>query len=189
MCEGNAVSPACLVDFCHKFSSHPLASSLSLLSHCSLPPSPSLSLYISKHPLPPWPQFKQTEITSSQVVLLPPPFPSLRDHPQEKGPKDEAQMRMSHGLPLSVFFLPLCLLVFFSLVVFLLVGRQKRRSDRETRLPLPPGSMGLPWIGETLQFYSEDPKVFFASKQKRFHFFCHPTSSSLPNLVLRPPAW
>ncbi|CAA6664967.1 unnamed protein product [Spirodela intermedia] len=75
---------------------------------------------------------------------------------------------MSHGFPLSVFFLPFWLLVFFSLVVFLLVGRQKRRSGREAGLPVPPGSMGLPWIGETHQFYSEDPNVFFASRQKRY---------------------
>ncbi|XP_022941670.1 abscisic acid 8'-hydroxylase 1-like [Cucurbita moschata] len=34
--------------------------------------------------------------------------------------------------------------------------------------PLPPGSMGWPYIGETLQLYSQDPNVFFASKKKRY---------------------
>ncbi|GMN37626.1 hypothetical protein TIFTF001_006978 [Ficus carica] len=33
---------------------------------------------------------------------------------------------------------------------------------------LPPGSMGWPFIGETLQLYSQDPNIFFASKQKRY---------------------
>lgn len=35
-------------------------------------------------------------------------------------------------------------------------------------LPLPPGSMGWPYIGETFQMYSQDPNVFFATKIKRF---------------------
>lgn len=38
------------------------------------------------------------------------------------------------------------------------------------KLPLPPGSMGWPYMGETLQLYSQDPNVFFASKKKRFLF-------------------
>ncbi|KAG7015108.1 Abscisic acid 8'-hydroxylase 1 [Cucurbita argyrosperma subsp. argyrosperma] len=36
------------------------------------------------------------------------------------------------------------------------------------KLPLPPGSMGWPYMGETLQLYSQDPNVFFASKKKRY---------------------
>ncbi|CAM8974228.1 unnamed protein product [Rhodiola kirilowii] len=35
-------------------------------------------------------------------------------------------------------------------------------------LQLPPGSMGLPYVGETLNLYSQDPNVFFAEKQKRY---------------------
>ncbi|XP_068650759.1 abscisic acid 8'-hydroxylase CYP707A2 [Aristolochia californica] len=39
-------------------------------------------------------------------------------------------------------------------------------------LPLPPGSLGWPYLGETLQLYSQNPNVFFASKQKRYgHIF------------------
>ncbi|KAH9317170.1 hypothetical protein KI387_018939, partial [Taxus chinensis] len=33
---------------------------------------------------------------------------------------------------------------------------------------LPPGSMGWPYIGQTLQLYSQNPNVFFAAKQKRY---------------------
>ncbi|KAM7490840.1 hypothetical protein LguiA_033761 [Lonicera macranthoides] len=35
-------------------------------------------------------------------------------------------------------------------------------------LPLPPGTMGWPYIGETFQLYSNNPNVFFASKVKKF---------------------
>ncbi|MED6142919.1 hypothetical protein PIB30_002211 [Stylosanthes scabra] len=35
-------------------------------------------------------------------------------------------------------------------------------------LPLPPGSMGWPYIGETFQMYSQDPNIFFADKIKRY---------------------
>jgi (+)-abscisic acid 8'-hydroxylase len=38
------------------------------------------------------------------------------------------------------------------------------------QLPLPPGSMGYPYIGETFQMYSQDPSLFFANKIKRFNF-------------------
>ncbi|CAK7357270.1 unnamed protein product [Dovyalis caffra] len=37
-----------------------------------------------------------------------------------------------------------------------------------TNLPLPPGTMGWPYVGETFQLYSQDPNVFFASKRKRY---------------------
>ncbi|KAI4371897.1 hypothetical protein MLD38_010193 [Melastoma candidum] len=35
-------------------------------------------------------------------------------------------------------------------------------------LPLPPGTMGWPYVGETFQLYSQNPNVFFLSKQVRF---------------------
>ncbi|KAL6846460.1 hypothetical protein ACP4OV_023908 [Aristida adscensionis] len=40
--------------------------------------------------------------------------------------------------------------------------------DEQAVLKLPPGSMGWPYLGETLQLYSQDPNVFFVSKQKRY---------------------
>ncbi|KAJ4899893.1 Abscisic acid 8'-hydroxylase 1 [Raphanus sativus] len=43
---------------------------------------------------------------------------------------------------------------------------QRRRGP--SKLPLPPGTMGWPYVGETFQLYSQDPNVFFASKQKRY---------------------
>lgn len=41
-----------------------------------------------------------------------------------------------------------------------------KRNHRETA-KLPPGSLGWPYVGETLQLYSQDPNVFFARKQER----------------------
>ncbi|KAI5069388.1 hypothetical protein GOP47_0015689 [Adiantum capillus-veneris] len=38
----------------------------------------------------------------------------------------------------------------------------------EWRKKLPPGSMGWPYIGETLQLYSHSPNSFFAAKQRRY---------------------
>ncbi|KAK1309549.1 Abscisic acid 8'-hydroxylase 4 [Acorus calamus] len=37
-----------------------------------------------------------------------------------------------------------------------------------SKTKLPPGSMGWPYIGETLQLYSQNPNSFFDSKQKRY---------------------
>ncbi|KAL9247013.1 hypothetical protein vseg_020485 [Gypsophila vaccaria] len=39
---------------------------------------------------------------------------------------------------------------------------------RNRKLPLPPGSLGYPYIGETFQLYSENPNVFFSSKEKKY---------------------
>ncbi|XP_077234773.1 abscisic acid 8'-hydroxylase CYP707A2-like [Tasmannia lanceolata] len=44
---------------------------------------------------------------------------------------------------------------------------RKLTCGRLNKLPLPPGSLGWPYIGETFQLYSQNPNVFFASKQKR----------------------
>ncbi|KAG7605007.1 Cytochrome P450 [Arabidopsis thaliana x Arabidopsis arenosa] len=61
-------------------------------------------------------------------------------------------------LTLSAAALFLCLLRFIAGV---------RRSS-STKLPLPPGTMGYPYVGETFQLYSQDPNVFFAAKQRRY---------------------
>ncbi|XP_065028404.1 abscisic acid 8'-hydroxylase CYP707A2-like isoform X2 [Musa acuminata AAA Group] len=62
-------------------------------------------------------------------------------------------------LSLSLSFL------FVSLVYYLLLRAFHTRSGN---LPLPPGTMGWPYIGETFQLYSNNPNTFFALKQKRY---------------------
>ncbi|KAH7567424.1 hypothetical protein ACOSQ2_010995 [Xanthoceras sorbifolium] len=66
------------------------------------------------------------------------------------------------GIFLYVFFFVL------ALSSYIFFRRDKREPSKRTKLKLPPGSMGWPFIGETLQLYSQDPNVFFASKQKRY---------------------
>ncbi|XP_057467428.1 LOW QUALITY PROTEIN: abscisic acid 8'-hydroxylase CYP707A2-like [Actinidia eriantha] len=59
----------------------------------------------------------------------------------------------------------------FSSVLFLslaLLSLLKPLSSVRRKLPLPPGSLGWPYIGETFQLYSQNPNVFFASKVKKF---------------------
>ncbi|CAI9757920.1 unnamed protein product [Fraxinus pennsylvanica] len=43
---------------------------------------------------------------------------------------------------------------------------KRKHSERKTKLP--PGSMGWPYIGETLQLYSQDPNDFFSDRGKRY---------------------
>lgn len=52
------------------------------------------------------------------------------------------------------------------LLSFSLIKKKKR--VHKQRPTLPPGPMGWPYLGETLQLYSQDPNVFFDTKQKRF---------------------
>nr|XP_017234117.1 PREDICTED: abscisic acid 8'-hydroxylase 4-like isoform X2 [Daucus carota subsp. sativus] len=53
-----------------------------------------------------------------------------------------------------------------TLLLYYLIKKAKIGQKHEAKLP--PGSMGLPYFGETLQLYSQDPNVLFATKQKRY---------------------
>lgn len=75
-----------------------------------------------------------------------------------------------------VFIFLLTLLLFHIMKII-----SKDRSEAKKRAKLPPGSMGWPYVGETLQLYSQDPNTFFASKQKRFNIFL---SENFPYLLL-----
>ncbi|RZS22514.1 hypothetical protein BHM03_00055296 [Ensete ventricosum] len=65
---------------------------------------------------------------------------------------------MAYSLLFSFLLLALATLLFL----------RKRKRKSQDGYKLPPGSMGWPYVGETLQLYSEDPNVFFATKQKRY---------------------
>ncbi|XP_051119504.1 abscisic acid 8'-hydroxylase CYP707A2-like [Andrographis paniculata] len=56
--------------------------------------------------------------------------------------------------------------IFFIFNVIKIFRRRRQLGSR--RLPLPPGSMGWPYIGETFQLYSQNPNTFFASKIKKY---------------------
>ncbi|KAJ7967459.1 Abscisic acid 8'-hydroxylase [Quillaja saponaria] len=58
--------------------------------------------------------------------------------------------------------------VFLCLSILLSYLFIKKERKRKGIAKLPPGSLGWPYIGETLQLYSQDPNVFFASKQKSY---------------------
>ncbi|XP_011082182.1 abscisic acid 8'-hydroxylase 1-like [Sesamum indicum] len=65
----------------------------------------------------------------------------------------------------------LCLFPFAALILsFLLLLKFTPNflSFGHVRLPLPPGTMGWPYIGETFQLYSQNPNTFFASKVKKY---------------------
>lgn len=63
------------------------------------------------------------------------------------------------------------MVTFFLYIIFFLVGMLSfmvvKKKKPEKRGNLPPGSMGWPYIGETLQLHSQNPDVFFSTRQKR----------------------
>ncbi|XP_010434431.1 PREDICTED: abscisic acid 8'-hydroxylase 1-like [Camelina sativa] len=65
----------------------------------------------------------------------------------------------------SAMVLTLLAGAFFLYSLRCLISQRRRGSSK---LPLPPGTMGWPYVGETFQLYSQDPNVFFQSKQKRY---------------------
>lgn len=77
---------------------------------------------------------------------------------------------------MAAFILFLCLLV--PLVLVCAVRARKGAGGRSSpsggkkgssSLPLPPGSMGWPYVGETTQLYSsKNPNVFFARKRNKY---------------------
>ncbi|OAY33788.1 abscisic acid 8'-hydroxylase 4 [Manihot esculenta] len=54
-----------------------------------------------------------------------------------------------------------------ALLMAIVLREFKKRNQEKKRANLPPGSMGWPYIGETLQLYTQNPDIFFASRQKR----------------------
>ncbi|KAL3505199.1 hypothetical protein ACH5RR_035040 [Cinchona calisaya] len=73
---------------------------------------------------------------------------------------------------ISLFTLLSCILVLrskrvFSYIYSLILKNKKVVVTWKTS-KLPPGSMGWPYIGETLQLYSQDPNVFFTERQRRY---------------------
>ncbi|KAG0534508.1 hypothetical protein BDA96_04G286000 [Sorghum bicolor] len=75
---------------------------------------------------------------------------------------------------MGALLLFVCLLAPIVLLCAAVRGSRKRRSASPASscgkaLPLPPGSMGWPYVGETFQLYSsKNPNVFFARKQNRY---------------------
>ncbi|KAI3453911.1 hypothetical protein Pfo_010574 [Paulownia fortunei] len=66
-------------------------------------------------------------------------------------------------------FISLCFLMAALMFSFLLLNYiLKLLSFGHVKLPLPPGTMGWPYIGETFQLYSQNPNTFFASKVKKY---------------------
>lgn len=65
---------------------------------------------------------------------------------------------------ISVSLFLLSTIFFFFLLNYIL----KFMASGSKKLPLPPGTMGWPYIGETFQLYSQNPNVFFASKVKKY---------------------
>ncbi|TYH17754.1 hypothetical protein ES288_A05G215900v1 [Gossypium darwinii] len=78
-------------------------------------------------------------------------------------------------------------ILLMTLVWCRLLRRQKKGSQGKSETQLPPGSMGSPYIGETLQLYSRDPNVFFASKQKRYGEIFKTHILGCPSVMLASP--
>ncbi|KAL4566236.1 hypothetical protein LXL04_030348 [Taraxacum kok-saghyz] len=73
-------------------------------------------------------------------------------------------------------------LFLIALISYILIRRNQKNAAK-----LPPGSLGWPYIGETLQLYSQDPNVFFASKQKRYGEIFKTHILGCPSIMLASP--
>ncbi|CAA0831900.1 Abscisic acid 8-hydroxylase 1 [Striga hermonthica] len=60
-----------------------------------------------------------------------------------------------------------CLLLASSTFLLILFVLNKFFSGR-AKLPLPPGTLGFPFLGETFRFYSMNPNTFFSDKVKKY---------------------
>ncbi|KAM3342045.1 abscisic acid 8'-hydroxylase 4-like [Capsicum galapagoense] len=64
-----------------------------------------------------------------------------------------------------LFYLSIFLL---SILSYYFCVKNNKSSSKRKGYKLPPGSMGWPYIGETLQLYSQDPNAFFINRQRRY---------------------
>ncbi|XP_027092110.2 abscisic acid 8'-hydroxylase CYP707A1-like [Coffea arabica] len=82
-----------------------------------------------------------------------------------------------------------CILVLKAKRIFsymsLILEKEKVVTWRKSRLP--PGSMGWPCIGETLQLYSQDPNVFFTDRQRRYGEVFKTNILGCPSVMLASP--
>ncbi|KAH6782206.1 cytochrome P450 [Perilla frutescens var. hirtella] len=67
----------------------------------------------------------------------------------------------ARSCPLPIFLSLLILLVSY------LISLAYTKTKRKHKTKLPPGSMGWPFIGETLRLYSQHPNLFFSTRHKR----------------------
>lgn len=72
------------------------------------------------------------------------------------------------------------ILILLTIFSFMFLPKpNRRRPQNQTLAKLPPGSMGWPYIGETLQLYSQDPNAYFSTKHKRLFNVYYATYTSL----------
>ncbi|XP_051149781.1 abscisic acid 8'-hydroxylase CYP707A1-like [Andrographis paniculata] len=77
---------------------------------------------------------------------------------------------MMDNLNLSEHFTPIISLFFIVVVVIIviLVFARRRFINNGQKDHLPPGSLGWPYIGETLQLYTQHPNTFLSTRQHRY---------------------
>ncbi|KAA3460395.1 abscisic acid 8'-hydroxylase 1-like isoform X1 [Gossypium australe] len=94
-----------------------------------------------------------------RAYIYPPSFTSSLHHLSATSPPTLTTMAFTF---IFCFIAPfLFIFLFHSLLLHFF-------KPNHPKLPLPPGTMGWPYIGETFHLYSQNPNVFFASKQKRY---------------------
>ncbi|XP_061364157.1 abscisic acid 8'-hydroxylase CYP707A1-like [Gastrolobium bilobum] len=71
-------------------------------------------------------------------------------------------------MTMDEIFAYIIIFLVLTLFSFMLLPKRNRKPQKQTSAKLPPGSMGWPYIGQTLQLYSQDPNVFFSTKKKRY---------------------
>ncbi|CAA0807532.1 Abscisic acid 8-hydroxylase 4 [Striga hermonthica] len=59
------------------------------------------------------------------------------------------------------------ILLFLTTLIYYVISRNSNRKHKRAA-KLPPGSMGWPYLGETLQLYRNDPNIFFSEKLQRY---------------------
>lgn len=118
-------------------------------------------------------------------IYIPPSihFLSLQQHhfthlSQEQEHLKASAAKLTSSDSKSVWFVQVnCTMEFISMIclsfasllfLFLLHSIRKSVAFGCGKLPLPPGTLGWPYIGETFQLYSQNPNVFFASKVKKW---------------------
>ncbi|XP_065875502.1 abscisic acid 8'-hydroxylase 4-like [Euphorbia lathyris] len=85
--------------------------------------------------------------------------------------------------PMVLFYSLLCG-VFMIIIVRLKIWSHKNKKKGPK---LPPGSMGLPYIGDTFQLFSQNPDSFFAYKQKRYGEIFKTRTLGCPSIMVCSP--
>nr|UYE91659.1 cytochrome P450 [Tamarix hispida] len=101
-------------------------------------------------------------LSASQILASSPP--ALQGSPLSS----PLTIILINGVTIKILLPLLVLAISLFYVLYLQQRYDHHDAYRQRNKDLPPGSMGWPYVGETLKLYTQNPNSFFSNRQERY---------------------